>query len=149
SESSRKRATARPSESWSSASTAPLHFNSTRASLFGATPSFSFTAARKTTMKMLTRALLFASSAAAGVAALRDKGYEVLTHSFDGEPDYTFVEAYRDVPVTDDVYSSACAELDHVNDIVEAFGGGADDCGPPPVGHVPFQYETYRGAFDG
>ncbi len=97
-------------------------------------------------MKMLTRALFHNSRAPAGIAVLRDSGFEVLTHTFDVEPDYTFIEAYRDVPVThdddDDVYSSACAELDRVRDIIRVFGGDVDDCGPPPVNHEPFQYET-------
>ena len=95
-------------------------------------------------MKMLARALLFTSNASAAVTALRDKGYEVLTQTFNDEPDYTFIEAYRNVPVTEDIYASANAELDRVCDIVEKFGGSVDDCGPPPVDHQPFQYETRK-----
>jgi hypothetical protein len=99
-------------------------------------------------MKMLTRGLF--SQASAGVAALRDKGYEVLTHTFDDEPDYTFVEAFRDAPVTHgDVYASECAEFDRVRNIIGPLGGDIDDCGPPPVDHVPFQYVTPISNIDG
>jgi hypothetical protein len=93
-------------------------------------------------MRMLTRLLFLHRDAEAGVTALRDEGYEVLTHTYSEEPDYTFIETYRDVPVTHDVYSSACAELDRVNDIVRPFGGDADACGVPPTDHVPFEYDT-------
>jgi hypothetical protein len=97
---------------------------------------------RSITMKMLARGLLFAHNAPAAIAALRDKGYEVLTHTFSDEPNYTFVEAYRDVPVTGDVYAAADEEFNRVCDTIEPFDGSTDDCGPPPDGHVPFAYET-------
>jgi hypothetical protein len=109
-------------------------------------------------MQLLARALVYTKNVVAVVGALRENGYGVLTRICDDAPAYTFIEAYRDVCVIrrftslgktllfllpeHNVYTSASAELDRVNDIIEPYGGGANDCGPPPADHVPFQYET-------
>jgi len=86
-----------------------------------------------------------AEDAELGVAALREQGYSVLTHVFADEPSYVFVEASRDVPdITTDVYAISTSELDAVSELVEPFHGSVDDAGPPPVGHVPFEYELSK-----
>jgi hypothetical protein len=94
-------------------------------------------------MKILARGLFSNDDAVkAGVAALRYEGYEVLTHIFPDEADYVFFEASRDAPEEHGADFCIYAEFDRVRDIIGPFGGNIDDCGPPPAGHVPFQYEA-------
>jgi hypothetical protein len=77
-----------------------------------------------------------------GVAALREKNFEVLTHIFAAEPEYTFIEAVRD-PGAGDEHALACQLLDEVHDIIEPFDGSVDDAGPVRADHVPFRPPLY------
>jgi hypothetical protein len=97
-------------------------------------------------MKMMARICLRADNAELSVAALRTRGFEVLTHIFPSEPGHVFAEASRDVGEGDEHQLSGNL-LDEVEHIVGR-GGSVDDAGRIPVGHVPFEYETaaWRGA---
>ena len=86
-------------------------------------------------MKTMARIGFPVEDAELGITALRNAGYEVLSHVYAEEPDYTFIEAYRD---TDD---SSDIELTRVSAIVDPLNGWVDDAGPIPPGHIPFEYE--------
>jgi hypothetical protein len=86
-------------------------------------------------MRMVARICFQKADAELGVAALRERGYDVLTHVFEDEPDHVFAEAYRDG-------GSGTAMLRDVADIVDMFNGSVDEAGPVPAGHEPFKYDT-------
>src|SRR5262245_26139160 len=77
-----------------------------------------------------------------GIAALRARGYAVLTHVFPDEPNYLFVEATREINSGDDGDSASCQVLDEVRAIADGLYGFVADAGPPPAGHVPFHYDA-------
>jgi len=91
-------------------------------------------------MMMMARICFHNSDAELGIAALRNDGFTVLSHVFPEEPDHVFVEASRD-EVSDTLSEDelACGMLYEVIDITN---GAADDAGPIPAGHRPFEYET-------
>ena len=91
-------------------------------------------------MKLMARNCFDADTAELGIAALRKRGFTVLTHVFPEEPDYIFAEAVCDQASSErsDVYELSCAMLREVGRVIRGCGS-VDDAGPIHASHVPFE----------
>jgi hypothetical protein len=92
-------------------------------------------------MKIMARICLHQTDAELGIAALRKRGYAVLTHVFNEEPDHVFVEAAREFDHQANEYDLSCLVLDEASEIVDPLWGNIDDAGPLDPRHIPFRYD--------